>query len=78
MSFIIPLLSFYEWALEKFAPMAQPLSGDLLIQLIIGQCIAAAGMAIVFNQQASTGDNKAFITVHTMNEILGQNFKRLA
>jgi uncharacterized membrane-anchored protein YitT (DUF2179 family) len=23
-------------------------------------------------------DNRAFITVHTMNEILGQNFKRLA
>ncbi|WP_370221455.1 YitT family protein [Cytobacillus sp.] len=48
-------LSFYVWALEKFAPMAQPLSNDLLIQLIIGQCIAATGMAIVFNQQASTG-----------------------
>lgn len=48
-------LSFYVWVLEKFAPMAHPLSEDLLIQLIIGQCIAATGMAIVFNQQASTG-----------------------
>ncbi|GLB59882.1 YitT family protein [Cytobacillus sp. NCCP-133] len=48
-------LSFYVWVLEKFAPMNQPLSDDILIQLIIGQCIAATGMAIVFNQQASTG-----------------------
>ncbi|WP_394137874.1 YitT family protein [Cytobacillus oceanisediminis] len=48
-------LSFYVWVLEKFAPISQPLSDDILIQLIIGQCIAATGMAIVFNQQASTG-----------------------
>lgn len=48
-------LAFFVWVLEKFAPMSQPLSDDILIQLIIGQCIAATGMAIVFNQQASTG-----------------------
>ncbi|MBT2688805.1 YitT family protein [Bacillus sp. ISL-47] len=48
-------LSFYVWVLENYAPISQPLSDDILIQLIIGQCIAATGMAIVFNQQASTG-----------------------
>ncbi|KGP72606.1 YitT family protein [Pontibacillus yanchengensis] len=48
-------VSFMVWALEKFAPMDQPLSDDILIQLIIGQAIAAAGIAMVFHQGASTG-----------------------
>jgi uncharacterized membrane-anchored protein YitT (DUF2179 family) len=48
-------LSFMVWLLERFAPVSAPLSNDVLIQLIIGQCIAATGMAIVFNQKASTG-----------------------
>ncbi|TFE01208.1 MULTISPECIES: YitT family protein [Jeotgalibacillus] len=48
-------LSGYVWLLEWIAPMTAPLSDDILIQLIIGQCIAATGMAIVFHQRASTG-----------------------
>ena len=48
-------LSFMVWGLEAFFPMQQALSDDLLIQLIIGQIIAASGMAIVFHQGASTG-----------------------
>ncbi|UOQ43829.1 YitT family protein [Halobacillus salinarum] len=48
-------LSFMVWGLEALFPMHQPLSDDLLIQLIIGQMIAASGMAIVFHQGASTG-----------------------
>ncbi|MFC0522099.1 YitT family protein [Pontibacillus salicampi] len=48
-------VSFMVWALEEFAPMEQPLSDDILIQLIIGQAIAAAGIAMVFHQGASTG-----------------------
>ncbi|WP_101846165.1 YitT family protein [Halobacillus sp. Marseille-P3879] len=48
-------LSFMVWGLETFFPMQQALSDDLLIQLIIGQIIAASGMAIVFHQGASTG-----------------------
>ncbi|WLR51185.1 YitT family protein [Bacillus tianshenii] len=48
-------LSFYVWLLEIVAPISQPLSDDILIQLIIGQCIAASGMALVFHQNASTG-----------------------
>ncbi|MCA0971906.1 YitT family protein [Halobacillus litoralis] len=48
-------LSFMVWGLEAFFPMEQALSDDLLIQLIIGQIIAASGMALVFHQGASTG-----------------------
>ncbi|MCP3029051.1 YitT family protein [Halobacillus sp. A5] len=48
-------LSFMVWGLETFFPMQQALSDDILIQLIIGQIIAASGMAIVFHQGASTG-----------------------
>ncbi|TGB03939.1 YitT family protein [Halobacillus salinus] len=48
-------LSFMVWGLEVFFPMQQAWSNDILIQLIIGQIIAASGMAIVFHQGASTG-----------------------
>lgn len=48
-------LSFMVWGLEVFFPMQQAWSDDLLIQLIIGQIIAASGMALVFHQGASTG-----------------------
>ncbi|MDZ5713409.1 YitT family protein [Jeotgalibacillus haloalkalitolerans] len=48
-------LSGYVWLLELVAPVTAPLSDDILIQLIIGQCIAAIGMGIVFHQRASTG-----------------------
>ncbi|ASF38390.1 YitT family protein [Halobacillus halophilus] len=48
-------LSFMVWGLETYVPMQEALSNDLLIQLIIGQIIAASGMAIVFHQGASTG-----------------------
>ncbi len=48
-------MSVMVWGLEAFFPMEHALSDDLLIQLIIGQIIAASGMAIVFHQGASTG-----------------------
>ncbi|UOR13406.1 YitT family protein [Halobacillus amylolyticus] len=56
-------LSFMVWGLEAFFPMQQPLSDDLLIQLIIGQIIAASGMAIVFHQGASTGGTDIFAMI---------------
>ncbi|ART75293.1 hypothetical protein B4U37_04200 [Sutcliffiella horikoshii] len=49
------MLSVMVWLLEAFFPISGPISEDILIQLIIGQCIAALGMALVFNQRASTG-----------------------
>lgn len=41
--------------LEKFFPNVRPLSGDMLVQLIFGVLICGVGMAIVFDQNASTG-----------------------
>ncbi len=41
--------------LEKFYPKVHPLSNDILVQLIFGVLISGLGMAIVFNQNASTG-----------------------
>lgn len=41
--------------LEKFYPITTPLSKDILIQLIFGILFCGAGMAIVFNEGASTG-----------------------
>lgn len=48
-------LSFMVWGLETYFPIQEALSEDILIQLIIGQIIAASGMAVVFHQGASTG-----------------------
>lgn len=41
--------------LEKTFPNIKPLSNDMLIQLIFGILICGVGMALVFNQNASTG-----------------------
>ncbi|WP_411680501.1 YitT family protein [Clostridium thailandense] len=41
--------------LENIFPNIRPLSNDMLIQLIFGVLICGVGMAIVFNQNASTG-----------------------
>ncbi|MBI6873766.1 YitT family protein [Clostridium aciditolerans] len=41
--------------LEKFFPNVRPLSNDMLVQLIFGVLICGVGMAIVFDQDASTG-----------------------
>ncbi len=40
---------------EKFFPNVRPLSNDMLVQLIFGVLICGVGMAIVFDQDASTG-----------------------
>lgn len=41
--------------LEKFYPVNKPFTDDLFIELIFGIVIGAVGMAIVFEQNASTG-----------------------
>jgi len=41
--------------LERIYPNMQPLSDDILVQLIFGILISGVGMGIVFNQNASTG-----------------------
>lgn len=48
-------LSGLVWILQKFCPIKTPFTDDILAQLILAMCISALGMAIVFNQNASTG-----------------------
>lgn len=42
-------------AFEIFIPMKGPIANDIFLNLIFGILISAIGMAIVFNQNASTG-----------------------
>lgn len=51
-SIIIPL---WIWALERLYPLSKPLAEDLLIQMIFGVIISSIGLAILFNQNASSG-----------------------
>lgn len=43
------------WIFERVFPISKPIANDLMITLIFGVGIAGLGMAIVFNQNASTG-----------------------
>ncbi len=56
------------WVLERFFPVAAPLSDDILVQLIFGTLLGATGMAMVFNQNASTGGTD--ITAKILNKYL--------
>lgn len=40
---------------QKFIPMNNSITGDIFLELIFGILISGIGMAIVFNQNASTG-----------------------
>ncbi len=51
-SIVIPL---WIWALEKLYPLQKPVADDLLIQMIFGVIISSIGLAILFNQNASSG-----------------------
>lgn len=48
-------LSGMVYLLQKYHPMKEPFSHDILAQLIFATCISAVGMAIVFQQNACTG-----------------------
>lgn len=48
-------LSGLIWLLQKLIPISKPISNDLMIQLLFGVGISGLGMAVVFNQNASTG-----------------------
>lgn len=49
------MLSFVLAIFEKVAPLSAPITEDVLISLIFGILISAIGMAVVFNENASTG-----------------------
>lgn len=59
-------LSGAVWAMERFFPVTAPLTDDILVQLIFGTLLGATGMAIVFNQNASTGGTD--ITAKILNK----------
>lgn len=48
-------LSGLIYLLELMAPMSQGVSDDMMINLLFGVLINGVGMAIIFNQNASTG-----------------------
>ncbi|MCP8967768.1 YitT family protein [Ectobacillus ponti] len=48
-------LSGMVWLLGKLYPLAGPLSHDKLIQLIVGLIISGMGLALILQQNASTG-----------------------
>lgn len=48
-------LSGLIWLFQKLIPISRPVSNDLMIQLLFGVGISGLGMAVVFNQNASTG-----------------------
>lgn len=47
--------SIIVWIFEKLTPLSKPLTDDLLIELLFGSLLSAIGIAIVFEQNASTG-----------------------
>ncbi len=51
-SILIPLII---WSLEYFYPLSAPLGSDTLVQLIFGVLISGTGIALLFNQNASSG-----------------------
>lgn len=48
-------LSGMTWLFQRFFPISRPITNDLMIELLFGVGISGLGMAIVFNQNASTG-----------------------
>ncbi len=48
-------VSFIILILEKLLPIKSSITGELFLELLFGIMISGAGMAIVFNQNASTG-----------------------
>lgn len=48
-------LSAMVWFFQKFFPINEPLSDDLLAQLILASTMASLGLALVFYANASTG-----------------------
>lgn len=60
------LVSGLTWFLEGFFPISGPLTDDILVQLVFGVLCSAAGMAVVFNQNASTGGTD--ITAKILNK----------
>ncbi|NLJ58558.1 MAG: YitT family protein [Tissierellia bacterium] len=53
--FSVISLSLFMYLMEVFLPVLNPVTDELLLNLICGIVISAVGLSIVFNQNASTG-----------------------
>lgn len=48
-------LSGFVWIIQKIFPLNQPLTNDMMLELVFSIIFPAVGSAIVFNRNASTG-----------------------
>ncbi len=53
--FSVALFSLFMFIMEKAYPATNPVTNEILLNLICGITISAMGLSIVFNQNASTG-----------------------
>ena len=53
--FSVALFSLFMFMMEKIYPATNPVTNEILLNLICGITISAMGLSIVFNQNASTG-----------------------
>lgn len=53
--FSVLILSFFMYLMETYYPVSEPVTNDTLLNLMCGIILAAIGLSIVFNQNASTG-----------------------
>ncbi len=70
--FSIIMLSVYMYVMENFFPISQPITSEILLNLIVGIVLFAIGLAIVFNQNASTGGTD--ILAKIFNKYFNLNF----
>lgn len=68
------LLSVLIYILELLIPLKGPQVGDLLVNLIYGMLTTSMGMAIVFNQNASTGGTDIIAAI--ISKFTGLNIGR--
>ncbi len=53
--FSVIFISLFMYLMETFFPVSEPVTDEILLNLICGIVISAIGLSIVFNQNASTG-----------------------
>lgn len=53
--FSVIFISLFMYVMETFFPISNPVTDEILLNLICGIVLSAIGLSIVFNQNASTG-----------------------
>lgn len=65
-SIIIPI---FIYLMERLYPLSHPLTNDILVQLIFGVLISGIGLAVIFNQNSSSGGTD--ILARILNKFYG-------